>query len=148
VYATCAVRAHHDYADFDDADTAVIHAVTATGVQAVVRGARHNALGHDVRVEAHGSADSVVAGLTTRTPLSPMDGALAIDVDPYSGFVDRFREAFRGETSAFVSVVEGTSANPCGPDAALESLRVAIACERSVATGAPVQVSDVRAATR
>ena len=148
VYATTAVRAHRAYAEFDDADTAVIHAVTESGVQVVVRGARHNALGHDVRVEAHGLADSLAAGLTARTPLRPMDGALAIDVDPYSGFVDRFREAFRRETAAFVSLVEGTAPNPCGPDAARESLRVAIACERSVASGAPVRVSDVRAADR
>jgi myo-inositol 2-dehydrogenase/D-chiro-inositol 1-dehydrogenase len=146
VYATRAVRAHHAYAEFDDADTAVIHAVTASGVQVVVRGARHNALGHDVRVEAQGSSDSVVAGLTSRTPLHVMDGALGIDTDPYAGFVDRFREAFRLETAAFVSVVEGSSPNPCGPDAALESLRVAIACERSVASREPVRVGDVRPA--
>jgi myo-inositol 2-dehydrogenase/D-chiro-inositol 1-dehydrogenase len=138
------VRAHEAYAEFDDADTAVIHVVTTSGVQAVVRGARHDALGHDVRVEAHGTKDSVVAGLTPRTPLHPLEGSLGIDVDPYSGFVDRFREAFRLETAAFVTVVEGSAPNPCGPDAALESLRVAIACERSAATGAPVRVSDVR----
>jgi myo-inositol 2-dehydrogenase/D-chiro-inositol 1-dehydrogenase len=146
VFATRAVRAHHDYGDFDDADTAVIHATTTSGVQVVVRGARHNALGHDVRVEAHGSHDSVAAGLTARTPLRPLDGELGTNVDPYSGFVDRFREAFRRETSAFVSVVEGSAPNPCPPEAALESLRVAIACEWSVASGGPVRVSDVRSA--
>jgi myo-inositol 2-dehydrogenase/D-chiro-inositol 1-dehydrogenase len=143
VYATRAVRANEDYARFDDADTALIHVVTTSGVQAVVRGARHNALGHDVRVEAHGTSDSVVAGLTERSPLHHLDGTLALNTNAYSGFVDRFREAFRHETAAFVSVVDGTSPNPCPPDAALESLRVAIACERSVAAGQPVRVRDV-----
>jgi myo-inositol 2-dehydrogenase/D-chiro-inositol 1-dehydrogenase len=144
VYATKAVRAHEQYAEFDDADVTVIHASTTNGVQAIVRGARHDALGHDVRVEAHGSLDSVTAGLTERTPLRTMDGALATNVHPFSGFVDRFREAFRLETAAFVDLVIGTAGNPCPPESAWDSLRVAIACEQSVASGAPVRVADVR----
>ncbi len=144
VYATKAVRAHSQYAEFDDADVALIHAVTTSGVQATVRGARHDALGHDVRVEVHGEKDSLTAGLNRRTPLHATDGDLAVNADPYTGFVDRFREAFRQETAAFVGLVRGESANPCPPDSALESLRIAIACERSVQTGAPVQVADVR----
>lgn len=148
VYATAAVRQHQQYAQFDDADTTVIHAVTASGVQTVIRGARHDALGHDVRVEVHGSADSLTAGLTQRTPLRPMDGSLDTNRDAYSGFIDRFRDAFRQETRAFVDVVEGSAENPCGPEAALEALRVAIACERSVATGQPVRVSDVQSSRR
>jgi myo-inositol 2-dehydrogenase/D-chiro-inositol 1-dehydrogenase len=146
VYATTAVRAHPEYAEAGDADVAVIHATTTNGVQVVVRGARHDALGHDVRLEAHGSLDSVTAGLTSRTPLHPMDGALGTNIDPYAGFVDRFRDAFRHETAAFVDVVAERGENPCPPDSALEALRVAIACELSVASGAPVRVSDVNTA--
>lgn len=145
VYATRAVRAHLEYAQFDDADVAVMHLTTTSGVQAVVRGARHDALGHDVRVEAHGSLDSLTAGLTGRTPLRTLDGSLGTNVDPYAGFVDRFREAFRRETAAFVSVVAGTMPNPCPPEAALESLRVAIACELSIASSGPVRVGEVGA---
>jgi myo-inositol 2-dehydrogenase/D-chiro-inositol 1-dehydrogenase len=144
VYATKAVRAHQQYAEFDDADVTVIHAITISGVQVCVRGARHDALGHDVRLEAHGSADSVTAGLTGRTPLRALDGDLPTNADAFSGFVDRFREAFRRETTAFVDMVCGPAGNPCPPEAALESLRVAIACEQSVASRLPVHVADVR----
>lgn len=147
VYATAAVRAHHQYAEFGDADTVVVHAVTASGVQVAIRGARHDALGHDVRVEAHGSTDSVTAGLTRRTPLHALDSTLGTNTNPYSGFIDRFREAFRVETAAFVDLVGGESDNPCGPEAALESLRVAIACEQSVRCGQPVRVRDVQSET-
>jgi myo-inositol 2-dehydrogenase/D-chiro-inositol 1-dehydrogenase len=144
VYATKAVRAHSQYAEFDDADVTLIHAVTVSGVQTVVRGARHNPVGHDVRLEVHGSEDSLTAGLNRRTPLRAQDGDLAVNEDPYTGFVDRFRQAFRSETGSFVDVVLGEIDNPCPPDAALESLRVAIACERSVESGAPVRVADVQ----
>lgn len=148
VYATSAVRAHPQYAELDDADVSLIHAVTTGGVQVSVHGARHDALGHDVRLEALGSGDSVATGLSSRTPLRALDEDLGTNAAPYAGFVDRFRDAFRRETAAFVSLVAGEGANPCPPESALESLRAAIACEVSVATGAPVHVADIHATGR
>lgn len=143
VYATKAVREHHQYAEFDDADVAAIHAVTASGVQALITGTRHDARGHDVRLEVFGSLDSVSAGLNARTPLRTAEGDLVLESPAYGGFVDRFRDAFRAETAAFVSFARGDIPNPCPPDSALESLRVAIACEEAVRSGAPVRVAEV-----
>lgn len=144
VFATKGVLEHQDYADFDDADVCSVIAVTTSGVQVVVTGTRHNALGQDVRLEAFGSRDSVSAGLNSRTPLRTAEGDLGLNTKPYLGFVDRFREAFRNETRSFVSFALGEIPNPCPPDSAVESLRIAIACEESVATGSAVRVSDVR----
>lgn len=144
VFATKAVREHTDYGDFDDADVSSIIAVTTSGVQVLITGTRHDALGHDVRLEAFGSTDSLTAGLNSRTPLRAIEGELNLNANPYRGFVDRFREAFRNETRAFVSFAGGEIDNPCPPDSALESLRIAIACEESIATGKAVRVADVR----
>jgi myo-inositol 2-dehydrogenase/D-chiro-inositol 1-dehydrogenase len=143
VHATKAVRAQLQYAEFDDADVSTILAVTASGIQVMITGTRHDARGHDVRLEVHGSLDSVSAGLNARTPLHAIEGDLGLDVDPYTGFVDRFRDAFRNETAAFVSLAGGETGNPCPPESALESLRIAIACEESVARGTPVRVADI-----
>lgn len=145
VHATSAVREHRQYAEFDDADTAMIMGVTEGGVSFSVSGTRHDPVGHDVRLEAFGTLDTVVAGLTRRTPLHALpesDAMSAVD-DPYRGFVDRFRSAFMHETRAFVSYASGEIANPCPPDSALESLRVAVACEESIRTGAPVRIADI-----
>jgi myo-inositol 2-dehydrogenase/D-chiro-inositol 1-dehydrogenase len=100
-------------------------------------------LGHDVRLEAFGSKDSISAGLNSRTPLRPIEADLALNSQPYVGFVDRFREAFRNETQSFVSFARGEIANPCPPASALESLRIAIACEQSVESGTAIRVADV-----
>lgn len=143
VFATRAVRDNQDYADFDDADVSSVIAVTTSGVQVIITGTRHDALGHDVRLEAFGSQDSVSAGLNVRTPLRTMEEDLALNSNPYRGFVDRFRDAFRNETQAFVSFARGDIANPCPPDSALESLRIAIACEESISSGRSVRVADV-----
>lgn len=143
VYATKAVRKHRDYADYDDADVSAIAAVTTEGIQVIITGARHDALGHDVRLEVFGSGDSVAAGLNHRTPLRAVEDESRLNVDPYAGFVDRFRNAFRAETRAFVSFVGGDIANPCPPASAVESLRIAVACERSIESRSAVHVRDV-----
>ena len=143
VYATKAVREFQDYAEFDDADVSAMNIVTVSGVQVVISGTRHGALGHDVRMEAFGSKDSLSAGLNTRTPLHALEDELALNRNPYQGFVDRFRDAFRNETQAFVSFAAGEIENPCPPESALESLRVAIACEQSIESGRAVEVAKV-----
>jgi myo-inositol 2-dehydrogenase / D-chiro-inositol 1-dehydrogenase len=143
VYATKAVRAQHQYAEFDDADVSTILAVTTNGIQVLITGTRHDALGQDVRLEVHGSLDSVSAGLNSRTPLHALEGDLPLGTNPYTSFIDRFGDAFREETAAFVTLALGEAENACPPDSALESLRIAIACEESVACGSPVKVADI-----
>lgn len=156
VYATIAVREHPQYdvrhrtsgGEVADGDVALVHAVTASGVQVSLHGARHDPRGQDVRVEVFGSRDSVSAGLTERTPLLPLDdtrllhGTDGSAPAPYRDFIDRFRDAFRAETAAFVDLVGGAP-NPCPPRSAVDSLRAAIACEVSVDRGAPVPVSQI-----
>jgi myo-inositol 2-dehydrogenase / D-chiro-inositol 1-dehydrogenase len=143
VFATKQVREFQDYAEFDDADVSAITLTTVSGVQVVITGARHDAVGHDVRLEVFGSTDSVSAGLNSRTPIRTMEQDLALNTNPYTGFVDRFRDAFRRETGAFVSLTAGEIENPTPPDSALESLRVAIACEKSINESRAVTVADI-----
>lgn len=143
VFATTRVREHQDYAEYDDADVSAISLTTVSGVQVVISGARHDALGHDVRLEAFGSRDSVSAGLNSRTPLRAIEGELALNANPYTGFVDRFRDAFRHETTSFVSFASGEIENPTPPESALESLRVAIACEASIRESRAITVADI-----
>lgn len=144
VQATRAIRGEGAYAEFDDADITRIIATTESGVVASISGARHNARGHDVRLEVHGSKDSISAGITHRTPLRTLDGDdIGIDEDVYTGFIDRFRDAFRAETTAFVDVIGGAP-NPCPAQSALDALRAAIACEVSVRESRLVSVASVR----
>lgn len=143
IQATAAVRGDGDYAEYDDADITRIIAVTESGIPASITGARHDARGHDVRLELFGSRDSISAGLTPRTPLRVLDEPGAtLDVDSYGGFIDRFRDAFRAETAAFVDLVLGGK-NPCPPQAALDAMRAAVACEWSARSGARVRVAEV-----
>ena len=65
--------------------------------------------------------------------------------DHFESFPDRFEAAFRLELEAFVEAVrEGRQPTP-GPEDALETLRLAIACTRSRAEGRPVRLDEVSA---
>ena len=119
----------------------------------LISGTRHDPLGHDIRAEAFGSLDSMAAGLGPRTPLRAADddserlvGAYLSDdeleVDTYHGFMDRFRDAFTAETSAFVDVVRGERDNPCTPQDARAALAAAIACEVSAREGRVVEMAE------
>ena len=92
---------------------------------------------------AHALDDVDVTLAVEGESLRALEGDLGFSDHPYSGFVDRFRGAFLRETNAFVSFALGDIDNPCPPHSALESLRIAIACEQSVNTRAAVRVSGV-----
>ena len=144
VYATRRVREHQQYAEFGDGDVSLIHATTKSGVQISISGTRHDPLGHDVRFEVFGSKNSLSSGFSPRTPLKLLDDDLAIGADPYRGFVDRFRAAFRCETLAYIDWLSGERDNPCGPESARSGICIAIACEISDRDRRVVEVSEVR----
>jgi myo-inositol 2-dehydrogenase/D-chiro-inositol 1-dehydrogenase len=62
---------------------------------------------------------------------------------PYAGFIDRFREAYLAEMSAFLELLEGRIANPCPPSAALNALLVASAAQLSARQNRPILLDEV-----
>lgn len=144
VFATRRVREFQQYAEFEDGDVALIHATTKSGVQISISGTRHDPRGHDVRFEVFGSKDSISAGFAPRTPMHLLDAGVELSSQPYSGFVDRFREAFKQETKAYIEWISGNRSNPCPPDSARSGICIAIACEISARENRAVRVAEVR----
>ena len=142
VYATQAVREHQQYAKYNDADVSLISLTTVSGVQVAITGARHNPVGHDVRIEIFGSKDSLAVGLNRKTPIHDIEGEINFAPVRYKGFIERFREAFVKESQAFHQFTKGEIANPCPPQSAREALRVAIACEESIKSGSAVSLAQ------
>jgi myo-inositol 2-dehydrogenase/D-chiro-inositol 1-dehydrogenase len=136
VCAVGSVRADDEFRAYADADTTGVVGAMTGDVLLTVRGARHDARGQDVRLELMGSGDSVVAGLDRRSPLRALGpGEGLFGQRAYDDFLERFAPAFAAETAAFVEVALGRRENPCPPSEDLAALRIALACERSVASG-------------
>jgi myo-inositol 2-dehydrogenase/D-chiro-inositol 1-dehydrogenase len=145
VYAIGSVRGFDRYARFGDVDNAAVLMTMSDGLPVIVTGTRHNPRGHDFRVEVFGSGDSLSVGsgsLSQPRPVEP--DAVPPTKGPYRDFMERFGESLRQETKAFIEVMRGERENPSPPAAAMEALRVAVACEVSRKEGRPVRVAEIQ----
>jgi len=111
---------------------------------ALISGARYNARGCDVRLEALGSLDSVSVGMDDRLPLrSAEEGVDFPSAKPYADFVERFHQAYVDEVVAFTDLVAGRIETPCSVQEALQAFLVAEACDLSRREGRPVRMDEV-----
>ena len=145
VYATGTTQDEEWFGESGDVHTASSVLTMDGGALAVVSNTRYNARGHDVRLEVHGSKDSIAAGLGPRLPLRSAEPGVSFpDGVPYDFFMDRFAAAFRAELTAFTEVVAGHRTSPCTVADALEATWIADACTLSLREHRPVQVDEVR----
>ncbi|MFI6999696.1 Gfo/Idh/MocA family oxidoreductase [Nocardia sp. NPDC050175] len=145
VYATGTNQGDPIFTESNDVDTAAVLLRLANNTLATISLTRYNGAGYDVRLEALGSKSNAIVGLDDRSPLTSVEPDYPASPYPaYPGFMDRFRNAYTDELTAFVSVVNGNLENPCPPTDALEAFYVAEACELSRAEHRPVQVAEVR----
>ena len=147
VYATGSDRGDPMFADLGDVAFAATVLTLDDGARAVVSNSRYNARGHDVRMEVHGSDDSIAAGWDEKLPLSSAQpGVTFPGGEPYTFFMDRFPDAFRASLKAFTEVAAGTRPSPCTIEDALETGWVAEAATLSLAEHRPVRIDEVREA--
>jgi myo-inositol 2-dehydrogenase/D-chiro-inositol 1-dehydrogenase len=145
VYATGSNQGAAIFADYDDVDTAASVLTLESGTLAVVSNSRYNARGHDVRLELHGSDDSVAAGLEERWPIrSTEPGVTFPGGTPHNFFMDRFADAFRAELEAFTEVVAGSRPSPCTVADAVEVGWIAEAADLSLHQHRPVRMDEIR----
>ncbi|MDG9719018.1 Gfo/Idh/MocA family oxidoreductase [Streptomyces sp. DH24] len=146
VYAVGGNRGADYIREAGDADTTGAVLTLDDGTIAVVSNSRHNARGHDVRMELHGFADSIAVGLEDRLPLRSVEPGVTFPAGtPHDFFMDRFAAAYRAELTAFTEVVAGARPSPCTVADALEAGWIAEACTLSLREHRPVTVAEVRA---
>jgi myo-inositol 2-dehydrogenase/D-chiro-inositol 1-dehydrogenase len=147
VYATGSNRGDEFFQESDDVDTAAAILTLDDATLAVISNSRYNPRGYDVRMELHGSRDSIAVGLDDKLPLRSVEpGVMFPAANPHQLFIDRFGAAFRSELAAFTEVVAGRRRSPCTLADGLEASWIAEACTRSLAEGRSVQMSEFRAA--
>jgi myo-inositol 2-dehydrogenase/D-chiro-inositol 1-dehydrogenase len=145
VYATGSARGDGFFAELGDVATAQTVLTFDDGATAVVSNTRYNPRGHDVRLELHGTLDSVAAGWTDSTPLRNLErDAGWPSGKPWTFFMDRLVDAFRAELTAFTEVVAGTRPTPCSVDDALAVAWIAEAATLSLHQHRPVQTAEVQ----
>jgi myo-inositol 2-dehydrogenase/D-chiro-inositol 1-dehydrogenase len=134
-------RGDVSFVEAGDIDTGAALLTLDDGCVAVCTATRYNGAGYDVRLEACGSAGTLVAGLDPRAPLAP--AGRPAPAQPYTGFADRFAEAYRAELAAFLDVAAGRAPSPCTGEDALAAQLVAEAADLSRRTGRAVELAEL-----
>lgn len=135
---------HPDIASQGDYGTATAVMEMSGGSLGQISGMRLDPGGYDVRLEIYGSNQAMAAGWSDRTPITSTEPGVAPPTDPIITFWERFDVAYRAELAAFLNVATGSEQPMSGPRDALEDLRVAVACDRSVAGRRTVQIEEIR----
>ena len=73
VYATGTNHGADFFRQYGDVDTSAAIVTFADGALGVVSNTRYNARGYDVRLEVHGSKDSVAAGVDDKWPVRSLE---------------------------------------------------------------------------
>lgn len=144
VYADGSVISAPVFEKYDDIDTGAVLLRLEGGALGILSATRHNPLGYDIRMELHGSGDSVAVGWDDKIPLRSLEPGVPPPPGPaHSRFQDRFRTAYEQELDAFLEFARGERESPCTVEDAREALRIAVACDISRAEQRPVTVSEV-----
>lgn len=144
VYAVGANRGASFFADADDIDAAAALLTLDDDTFVTVGGTRYNKAGHDVRMEVLGSEGSLAVGLDDHLALRSAEAGVSFPKGPaHLTFMDRFRDAYVAELTAFTEVASGNGVVPCTVGDALEAFRVADACDRSRREGRVVAMSEI-----
>jgi myo-inositol 2-dehydrogenase/D-chiro-inositol 1-dehydrogenase len=147
VYATGSNRGAEFFRQYGDVDTSAAIVTFADGALGVVSNTRYNGRGYDVRLEVHGSKDSVAAGVDDKWPMRSLDPDADFPAsEPHRFFLDRFLPAFRAEFEAFLDVVAERRPSPCTVADGLEADWIAEACSTSWKEHRPVRIEEVRTA--
>jgi myo-inositol 2-dehydrogenase/D-chiro-inositol 1-dehydrogenase len=145
VHAWATVLYDERFSKADDWDTSLAVLRFRDGALGVVETSRHSAWGYDIRAEVAGAVGKVVVDAGRKTPLTHIR-RVAREEDLFEDFGDRFEVAYRRELEVFFAdLAAGRTVAP-GPDDALETLRLAVACTRSWREGRPVRLDEVAAA--
>src|SRR3954451_11142474 len=145
VYATGSNRGAGFFRELGDVDTSATIITFADGALGVVSNTRYNGRGYDVRLEVHGSEDSVAAGIDDGWPIRATEPGVRFPAGPpHRFFMDRFQPAFRAEFETFLEVVAGSRPSPCTVADGLEADWIAEACARSLRVHRPVRIEEVR----
>ena len=143
VTATGAVLGFPEIGELGDVDTATAVFTMSHGTIAQLSALRHDPMGYDVRLEVFGAGESVAAGWGPRSPITPTEPGVAPPADPITSFWDRFDAAYKAEMQAFAQVVTGEAVPASNHHDAYEDLRVAAACDLSLAERRTVYLEEI-----
>lgn len=145
VYAVADALAWPDWKDRDLLDTSIVLIRFDNGALATAEASLRAVYGYDIRGEVFGSAGMVTAGDIRRTSMT-FHGEAGVESDTWRRNTDLFHDAYAAELVDFAACVREKKTPRATGEDARAALAIAHAAIRSVQTGGPIRVPDVRVA--
>ena len=125
-----------------DVDTATITLKLANGALATIDGSRKAVYGYDQRGEVFGAKGCVVNANDTASNivLSTVDGVTA--EKPLWFFLERYMGSYQAEVREFIECILNDEEPRVGIEDGLVSIRLALACNRSLKENRPVRMDE------
>jgi myo-inositol 2-dehydrogenase/D-chiro-inositol 1-dehydrogenase len=144
VYATGGARVDPAIGKAGDLDTVVVLLKFKSGVMGIIENCRQAVYGYDQRVEAFGSAGSIVVANNYPNSAIVQSRSTIYRDPPLNFFMDRYLESYQRELSDFVQAVRENLPSPVSGAEARIPVLMAHAARRSVAENRPVRLEEVR----
>lgn len=141
VYCTGGALSHPELAEHGLYDTAVATLKFVSGALGTLEVALRTVYGYDIRAEILGEKGRLHIEMDHRHHLRQY-GHEGIHYDRPRNFEERFAEAYVNEIRSFAENVRAGKLVTPGPEDARESLRLALAAQRSLETGKIVNVQQ------
>ena len=125
-------------------DTATVSIKLSNGALALIDNSRKAVYGYDQRAEVFGSAGSVQCGndAPSTAVFSGVDGI--VSEKPLWFFLERYMAAYQAEVRCFVDSIEAGTEAVVGIKDGLMSIRIGLACKKSLAEKRPVRLDEIQ----
>ena len=130
--------------EYGDFDTAIISMKMANGALAVIDNSRQAMYGYDQRAELFGSKGMVATANDTLSTAVVADANGVTGEKPLYFFLERYMGSFAEEVRQFVDCCVNNKETPVGIHAGLQSVKIALAAEKSANEGRPVKLSEIQ----
>ena len=131
-------------ADARGVESATVSMRLSGGTLAVLEATWLHPAGYDSRVELVADRAHLSMGQSDRTPTEHLPSEDAPAREPWSGYLDRFADAYRAELSAFVAAARGERPPASTARDGLEAHRIAIAATLAYVERRIVRLDEIR----
>jgi predicted dehydrogenase len=142
VYSEGSCLVYPELQDAGDVDNAVVSLKFAGGAVGSVDVSRNAVYGYDIRTEIIGSEGGLMIGRLQRTATLTLTRH-GVTHDTYSGFMERFSEAYAAEIAEFVDVIAGDRQPQVTGADGRAATAISVAANLSLDEARPVMLEEV-----
>ena len=139
IYTVASALVSEDIREANDVDTSIVTLRFPSGALASIENSRRSGFGYDVRTEIFGSEGALMIGDHRQTPVRRFTASGVLEDHQYF-FLERFRDAYQSELTAFLGAIVDDIPVPVSGEDGLVALKLAYAAEASLREGRPVPI--------